>query len=158
MKFVKLTSSVGRDELLSVLRDYETVNAKVRFDEKRGKPAIRVKEKDGRVRITCEMIGGPSKDNGFFVGTYFKGRISERDGVTTLKGIITTAPIYHLGLAILFGFFIYQCIKVGGFSPIPIIALLFSLWMFKGEFGKQGIISRYLARAVKRAEENKKAR
>ena len=47
MKFVKLTSSVGRDELLSVLRDYETVNAKVRFDEKRGKPAIRVKEKDG---------------------------------------------------------------------------------------------------------------
>lgn len=158
MKFINLSSSVSREELLGCLRNYEVVNANVKFDEKHGRPAMKIKENGEKLKITCEMVGGPSKDNGFFVGTYFRGRLFERDGVTVLKGVVTTAPLYHLLLVLLFGFFIYQCIKIEGFSFIPIIALSFSLWMFKGEFKKQGIITRYLHRAFRFSEENKKAR
>ena len=102
------------------------------------------------------MIGGPTKDNGFFVGTYFSGRLSEKDGRTKLKGIITTAPIYHLFLIALVVVFIIQCFRLRGFSVIPPIIIIFDIFMFKNEFKKQGYIKRYLYRAARRMCENSK--
>ena len=49
----------------------------------------------------------------------------------------------------MFVFFIIQCFSVGGFSPIPVILLGFDIVMFKDEFRKQGIIKRYIFRALK---------
>jgi len=157
MRFLNLATDISRDELLSVIANYELVNENVLFDDKRGKPTIRVKEKKGnRVVVTCEMVGGASRDNGFLVGTYFAGSIKEKAGKTCLRGVITTAPIYHTGLLTLTVFFVYQCIKLGGFNPVPVILLVFNYFLFRAEYKKQGLISRYLARAVRRAESKKR--
>ena len=98
------------------------------------------------------MIGGPTKDNGFLEGTYFVGKLTESDGKTRLRGIILTAPIYHTFLALLLAFYVYRCISLTAFNPVPLILLIFSLMMFKKEFEKQGTIERYLKRAVRKAE------
>ncbi len=154
MRFVNLTTDVQRAELLAMIKNYELVNEKVVFDERRGKPIMKVKEKKkSRIGITCEMIGGASRDNGFFVGTYFSGSLTEKNGRTRLKGVITTAPIYHTGLLALTAFFVYQCIRLGGFNPIPVILLVFNYFLFRAEYKKQGLIARYLERAVRRAED-----
>ena len=156
MKFVNISFNAPRDEVLSILRDNERVNNKIRFDESRGKPFIKVKEKKGdRIRITCEYIGGPSKDNEFFVGTYFSGRLTEKNGVTRLRGHILTAPIYHLFMILLVVVFIIQCFKLKGFSVVPPILVIFDFFMFKSEFQKQGYIKRYLMRAARRIDEGK---
>ena len=158
MKFVKISSPLGKDELLATLANHEAVNENVKFDERYGKPVILVKEKNNRITMTCRMVGGPTKDNGFVVGTFFRGRISEKRGETILKGILTTAPIYHLMMLMLTGVFIYRCISLEGFSVVPVILLVFSYFLFKNEYKKQGIIDRYIKRAFRRAEENKKTR
>ena len=149
MKIVKLESYASRDELLGIIKNSELVNDRVKFDENKGKPLVHVKEKGEWLRIKCEMIGGPTKDNGFLVGTYFSGKLTEKDGETRLKGYLVTAPIYH---AILIGFFVWfvvQCFMVGGFSPVPPLLVLFDVLLFKDEFKKQGYITRYLYRAVR---------
>jgi hypothetical protein len=135
-----------------MIKDSERVNDKVKFDENKGKPLIHVKEKGDRLRIKCEMIGGPTKDNGFLEGTYFVGKLTEKDGISHLRGILLTAPIYHTILALILAFYVYRCISLGAFNPVPIILLVFSIFMFKSEFEKQGTIERYLMRAFKRAE------
>ena len=156
MKFVRLDCSASRDELLSVIANSELVNDKVRFDEEKGRPRIHVKEKKGeRLKIKCEMIGGPVKDNGFLEGTYFIGKFTEKNGASHLRGIILTAPIYHTFIALIMAIFVLRCIQLVAFNPVPIILLIFSLMMFRKEFEKQGTIERYLIRAVKRAEKNK---
>ncbi len=154
MKLINLVSSAPRDELLGIIKDHELVNDRVKFDEAKGKPRVYVKEKDDRLRIRCEMIGGPTKDNGFLEGTYFVGRLTERGGRTRLRGVILTAPIYHAILALILAFYVYRCISLGAFNPVPIILLAFSLLMFRAEFEKQGTIERYLIRAFRRAEQN----
>ena len=151
MKVVKLESFASRDELLGIIKNSELVNDRVKFDENKGKPLVHVKEKGEWLKIKCEMIGGPTKDNGFLEGTYFVGKLTERDGKTRLRGIILTAPIYHTLLALLLAFYVYRCISLVAFNPVPIILLIFSLMMFKKEFDKQGTIERYLNRAFKRA-------
>ena len=98
------------------------------------------------------MIGGPTKDNGFLEGTYFIGKLTEKNGVSSLRGVILTAPIYHTFIALLMALYVMRCIQLGGFNPVPIILLAFSFMMFKGEFEKQGTIERYLIRAFKRAD------
>lgn len=158
MKFVKVSAHGTKEDALSMIRNFELVNRGVKFNEKYGKPVMKVKNKGERVTVSCEMVGGPGKDNGFLIGTIFTGKLKERDGTVTLRGIITTAPIYHLGLLLLTAFFVYQCIRLGGFNPVPILLLAFSYMMFKREFAKQGLISRYLVRAFKIMEENKKTR
>ena len=158
MKLVKMVSELSREEIITAILDQESANANVTFNDKRGKPVFKLKDKNSKITVTCEMVGGPSKDNGFFVGTYFKGRIVDLGDRRVLRGVITTAPIYHSALLAIMAFFVYRCISLGAFNPIPIIALLFSLWMFKNEFAKQGLIYRYLGRAVFRAVEKKKAR
>ncbi len=155
MKFINLKSSASKDALLDAIKNSEKVNERVKFDDKQGRPHIRVKEKKkGGLYITCEMIGGPSKDNGFIVGTFFWGRLTERDGVSRLRGIILTAPLYHLLLIAFCVYFLIQCFIVGGITLVPVFLALFSLVLFKGEFKKQGIIERFFKRAIRFVENN----
>ena len=152
MKFIKLDTRLSREELLEVINDSEFVNDKVKFDDKKGKPKIHVKDNGKRVKLKCEMVGGPTKDNGFLEGTYFVGSFKETATGTHVRGIILTAPIYHTMLLLLALFYAYRCITLGAFNPVPLLLLIFSIAMFKGEFDKQGTIERYLHRAIKRAE------
>jgi hypothetical protein len=152
MKRIRLESTTSKDELLCVIANSELVNDRVKFDENKGRPRVHIKTKGDRIKLKCEMVGGPSKDNGFLEGTYLIGKLSESDGVTRLTGIILTAPIYHTFIALLMALYVMRCIQLGGFNPVPIILLAFSFMMFKGEFEKQGTIERYLIRAFKRAD------
>ncbi len=156
MRFINLSFDGDRESVITLLKNYERVNEGVQFDDKLGRPAIKIKESGSFITVTAKMVGGPTRDNGFIVGTFFLGKIKERDGKTKICGIITTAPIYHLGLLGLSALFVYKCIELGGFNPVPVILLLFSLFLFKNEFKKQGIIARFLARAKRRLEEQKK--
>lgn len=154
MKFISIKSSASRDSILDAVKNSERVNSGVKFDEKRGRPIIKVKERGTQLYLTCEMVGGHTKDNGFVIGTFFLGSLKERDGVARLSGIIMTAPFYHL---VLIGFCIYFLIQsfiVGGITLVPIILVIFSWFIFKDEFKKQGIIKRFLHRAVRYAENN----
>jgi hypothetical protein len=156
MKFIKVRSTATKDALISQLSDNESTNRNVKFDdEKRGKPHIRVKQNGDKLTLRCQYLGGASKDNGFLEGTYFKGKIKECDGYCEISGIAVTAPIFHFLMLVLIGVFIYQCITLGGISPIPICIVIFDIFMFWGEFKKQGIIERYIARAARRAEQTK---
>ena len=156
MKFVNMDFPASREEVLQMLKDNERVNKNVRFDDYRGKPHMKIKEKKGdKIKITCEMIGGPTKDNGFLVGTYFSGKLVEKNGRTHLSGVITTAPLYHLALIALVVVFIIQCFKLSGFSVVPPIIIIFDIFMFKNEFKKQGYIKRYLYRTARRLYEEK---
>ena len=148
MKFVKVKADTSKEEMINLLADNNRVNEKVRFDDKRGKPHMKIKEKNGKIRITCEMMGGVTKDNGFIVGSFFWGKIKENNGTATLSGIILTAPVYHFIFLLLMGFFVVQCIINKGFSIIPIFLLLFDILLFKDEFKKQGYIYRYIYRAA----------
>ena len=152
MKLINLESTVSRTELLDMISNSELVNEKVKFDENKGRPLIHLKTKGDRLRIKCEMVGGPTKDNGFLEGTYFVGKLTEKDGTSRLRGVILTAPIYHTFIVLLMALFVMRCIQLGGFNPVPIILLIFSLMMFRGEFEKQGTIERYLKRAIRKAE------
>ena len=149
MKLIKLDIATSRDEFLGVIRNHELVTDKVKFDDNKGKPVMHVKDSGKRIKIRCEMVGGPTKDNGFLEGTYFVGKLVEKDGITHLRGVILTAPIYHAFLALLAFFYAYRCAYLGAFNPVPLILLIFSLVMFKGEFEKQGTIERYLKRVVR---------
>ncbi len=154
MIFVNHKTSVPRDALLSVIKDSNRVNERVKFDESRGRPQMLVKERKRGFSMTCRFIGGASKDNGFIIGTVFIGKITERDGVTRLRGIITTAPLFY---AVIFALLVYSVIygiSIGGFNPVALIIAIASVIMFLPEFKKQGIIDRYLARAIKYAENN----
>ena len=153
MKFVKIRTRASSESILAMLFDNDRTNKGVRFDEKYGKPTFHLKEKDGRLRLKCEYIGGASKDNAFLDGTAFRGKITERGGVTTVSGVITTAFIFHMLIAVLLGVFVYQCINLGGFNPTPLCLLAFDIFMYYKEFKKQGLIKRYIERAVRRCEE-----
>ena len=152
MKIIKLDTNLSRSELLEAIKGSEFVNDKVQFDENKGKPKIHVKDNGKRVKLKCEMVGGPTKDNGFLEGTYFIGTLKESNSGTHVRGIILTAPIYHTLLTMLTAFYVVYSAMHGAFNPVPLILLIFSIVMFKGEFEKQGTIERYLHRAIKRAE------
>lgn len=149
MLFVNYKIHAPIEEVRSVLIDNNLVVDKEKFDTSAGTPKMRFKEKGDRLKITCEMTGKATRDNGFLVGTYFSGKLTEKNGVTALRGIILTAPIYHLILILLLAFFVYRCIVVGGFSVLPICLAVFDIFMFWGEFKKQCIIKRYIFRAFK---------
>ena len=155
MLFVNYKIHAARDEVLSVIRDNNLVVEAENYDTTKGTPKMHVKEKGERIKIKCEMTGRPTKDNGFLEGTYFLGKVKEKNGVCKVSGIILTAPIYHLIFLCLFSFFIFQCISVGGISPIPIILVIFDVFMFYGEFKKQSLIKRYIFRALKIVYKNR---
>ena len=150
MKFINLKTNAKAQDALSLLCNHELVNERVKFDDKKGKPIFIVKETKNTVKIKCQMSLGNVKDNGFLEGTYFIGKISESDSATSIKGVILTAPIYHSILMIIMAIFVYRCISLGGFNPVPVIMLLFSIFMFKNEFEKQGVIERYIHRVFRR--------
>lgn len=152
MKFVNASAPVSKEKLFSVMSNDAFVNSGVRFDKYI--PEMKVKQSaknNGRLRITCRIKNSPTKDNGFIVGTYFSGKITEKNGISTVKGVITTAPIYHLVLFALVAFFIYRCFSVGGFNPMPVVLVAFDVFMFWREFKKQGMIERYINRALRKA-------
>ena len=149
MLFVNYKIHADRDTVMSVLRDNNLVVEEENYDTSNGKPKMHIKEKGGRVKIKCEMTGRPTKDNGFLEGTYFLGKVREKNGVSKVSGIILTAPIYHFIFLCLFGFFIFRCISLGAISAIPIILVIFDVFMFYGEFKKQSLIKRYIFRALK---------
>ena len=153
MVFINLKTSAKKEELLPFLSDNKKVNANVKFDDKTGVPFMHFKEKDSSVHIKCEMMGGPSKDNAFLVGTYFKGKIKEVNGETVLKGVIVTAPIYHLIWFSLLCIMIWQCIYHAAISVLPILFVAFEVIMFSKEFKKQNYIKSYLNRAFSKIEQ-----
>ncbi len=157
MKFVNLKIKAPRNEVLSFISDKRRVNSNVRFDEKRGTPLMHVKEKGEKIKVTCEMINHSTKDNGFLVGTYFKGKLTENNGVTELRGVIVTAPIYHIVWFALLCVLIWQCFYHAAISALPILFVAFEFIMYTQEFRKQGYIKRYFERAFSRlyAEKNK---
>lgn len=155
MKFINIKFEASKNEVIQFISDNKKVNSNVRFDEKRGTPFMHVKEKDGKLGITCEMINRPTRDNGFLIGTFFKGKLKEADGITELKGIILTAPIYHIVWAVLLGVLIWQCFYYAAISALPILFVAFEIIMFSQEFRKQGYIARYLQRAAVRLSKEK---
>ena len=154
MQFVNIASHVGREELISMLKDNERTNRQVVFEERLGKPFMHITEGKGdRIKIKCELMGRATKDNGFLEGTYFKGRVKETDEGVKVTGIIVTAPIFHSIMLILLAVFIVQCFFVGGFSVVPVLLVIFDIFMFLTEFKKQGLIKRYILRAVRRVSD-----
>ena len=149
MLFVNYKIDAPRDEVMKSLLDSNSVVAEENFDVSNGRPRMHIKDGKQLLRLVCEMADGPSKDRDFKLGTKFLGRIKEIDGTTKISGIIVTAPIYHLVLLILFAYFIYKCITLGGFSVVPLCLLVFDIFMFWREFKKQSIIKRYIFRALK---------
>ena len=155
MKLINLRSTKAPQELLRAISDNSFVSDGVKFNDKGTRPHMHVKDKgNGKIKIKCEIMGGPTKDNGFLEGTYFKGRIKEYEGGSKISGIIVTAPIFHLVLVVLSLIIIAQCIFLKAFNPIPLFAIIFDLFMFYNEFKKQGYIQRYLMRAISRLEKN----
>ena len=91
------------------------------------------------------------KDINLKVAMYLK-EIAEKNGKTEIKGVITTALIFHLVLAVMFFAFVAVCIIRRGFSIVPICLIVFDVFMYKDEFKKQEIIERYLLKAIKLLE------
>ena len=156
MKALNILTKKSKEDVLKILNDNDKVNENVRFNDKKGgKPYMHIKEKSGKLKIRCEMIGRPTKDNGFVImGTVFNGKIREKNGETQISGVATTSVIYHIIMSILVAsllFFIFA------FSMYQLVAILvcviaFEFIFFYDEFKKQGYIVRYIERAIKRLE------
>lgn len=125
------------------------------FRTAKGRASIIIKERGEGVKMKCRMIDGPTKDNGFLEGTTFYGSVKERNGVTKVKGIVVTAPIYHFIIIALLVVLVIRCIALAAINPVPIILAIFSVFMFKDEYKKQGIIKRYIFKALKTTYRNK---
>ena len=150
MQLLKFKVPKSKDEIISILSDNDRVNAGRNFDKSKGVPFMKLKTKGDKIRMTCEMQGRATRDNGFIVGTYMSARLKEDDGVTTFKGVIWTAPLYHLIIIALFAYFVFQCIKLGGISVYPILIVIMDIMLFYGEFKKQKMIKSYVLRAMKK--------
>ncbi|MBQ3015907.1 MAG: hypothetical protein IJD79_03915 [Clostridia bacterium] len=149
MKAFKYKVNATRDELVALLSNDGEVNKFVSITEKKGTPHMHVTARGEKVKIKCEYVGGASKDNAFIDGTKLHGKIVEREGYTEFSGVIMTAPIFHVLLFLMFAFFVAMCIVNRGFNVVPICLVIFDIFMYKDEFRKQGIIERYVYRAVK---------
>ena len=152
MKLVNYKTTAKREQLLSLIKDSNRVNEKVKFDDKLGRPQMFVKERKNSITVTCRYVGGSSRDDGFIIGTFFWGRLVEKNGETRLNGIILTAPLFYAAILGLLVYSIVRGIALGGFNPIALILAVASYLMFRGEFKKQGVIERYLHRAIRMSE------
>ena len=156
MKIINISTHKSKEEVLDFLNNNEKVNENVRFDDKKGgKPYMHIKEENGRLKIKCEMIGRPTKDNGFVImGTVFHGKITEKNGETVISGIATTSVIYHIFMFLLVSFLLFSIFRFGAYPLIAILACVIAceFIFFGDEFKKQGYIVRYIERAIKRLE------
>ncbi len=150
MKAFKYRVNAPREELIDLLSDNEKVNKFCNCSHKKGAPHMHVSSNGEKIKISCEFIGGTTKDNAFIDGTKLHGKIVEKNGYTEFKGVIMTAPIFHTLLFLMFAFFVAMCIINQGFNVVPICLIIFDIFMYKDEFKKQEFIERYVARAVKR--------
>ncbi len=148
MLFVNYKIGVNKDKLLTTLEAPDSV-----WEDKSTR--IHVKRKEDRLKVKCERLDKGTRDNAFLEGTYFIGRVKEKGSGASVFGIILTAPIYHFFFVLLFAFFIYQCFSVGGFAPLPIVLVVFDVFMFKDEFKKQKTIKRYIFLALKKEYDEK---
>lgn len=159
MKRISIRTPLAREDILSALRDAPTVNEGLTFDDREGSPSVQIREGRGeRVRVRCYMLGGASRDNGYVQGTFFTGRIRERDGVTHLCGSIMTEPIFHVLWLALIAFFIVTCIQRAALSVVPVCLIVFVFFMFRKEYRKQEYLRRYILRAIHRLEKKKNLR
>ena len=149
MLLVNYKINAEKGAVLGVLRDNDRVVNAENYDLTSGKPRMHIKEKGNLLKIKCEMTEHATKDNGFLEGTYFLGGIKEENGRTSVSGVIVTCPIYHAILFAIFVYFIVQCFIIQGFSPIPIILIVFNIFMCKEEFKKQPLIKQYIFRTMK---------
>ncbi|MBE6645387.1 MAG: hypothetical protein E7612_08445 [Ruminococcaceae bacterium] len=148
MKFINIDYAAPREEVISMLLNNEAVNRNVRVDSSRGRHVITVEEKTkNRIKLKCKLVGGPSKDNGFVQGTTLNAKIVEKNGITKIRGVIVTEPVYHFFFFMMIVLFIVQCIRMRGISIIPPMLIIFDIFMFKNEFKKQKYIKSYLYRA-----------
>lgn len=155
MLFVNYKIGASRDEVMSVMNDKNLVADDESFRTAKGRASIIIKERGEGVKMKCRMIDGPTKDNGFLEGTTFYGSVKERNGVTKVKGIVVTAPIYHFIIIALLVVLVIRCIALAAINPVPIILAIFSVFMLKDEYKKQGIIKRYIFKALKTTYRNK---
>jgi hypothetical protein len=152
MKIIKIYSEASKEELIKSLYDRERTNKNVVFNDKRGTPLMKVSQKADRITVTCEFVGGATRDNSFFEGTTrFRGNVKEYENGSVISGVITTAPIFHAFLILFFVASVVAMIVMRGFNAVPICLIIFDVFMHKDEFRKQGIIARYISRAAKRA-------
>lgn len=152
MKFINIHAACTKEEYLETVRDNRVVNAGVRFSEDNSYPTAEVKTGRRSVRIRCRMVGGATRDNGFFFGTFFFGTLREREDGCRLRGVIVTEPLVHLIWLAVVVYYIITCIRIGGISLIPIFLSLLMFFMFRPEYKKQGILARYLSRAAHRVK------
>ena len=152
MKFVNFKINTTRERFLDTVRDNRIVNDGMAPSEDGASPTALVKEGKHLVRIRCRMVGGASRDNGFFFGTYFKGTVKEKEDGLHVRGLIVTEPIIHIFWLAIVIYFIIVCFQVGGISLIPIFLSLLLYFVFKPEYKKQNVLFRYLIRAAKRSK------
>lgn len=159
MKLIRLHTFASAARVQALLSDPDEVNRNVRFDEKHGTPKMHVMAEDtARISVRCEMLGRGTKDNAFLRGTRFYGRLTEKDGKVRLVGVILTEPLFHILFFAMLALSLVLCFSYGGFSAVPVCLAVFVFFMYRGEYRKQGIIARYLARVIKRAEEEPSAK
>lgn len=151
MRFIKLEADCAEEQLLDTLRDNAFVNEGIRFAEGQGKPHMHFKKRGKTIRMRCELLERPTKDNGFLMGTYFAGRTKRIGDKTRLYGVILTEPYFHIIWLALVAYFIWMCIAKAAFSVVPVCLIVFVYFMFRGEYKKQPRIKAYLMRACKRA-------
>ena len=156
MLFVNLKTAASRETVMKILADTRDMAKPDGREERLGKPTMILTEKGEKIKVSCRYIGGASQDYGR--ATYFVGRLREKDGNTTLRGMIITEPLFHIPFIALFIFFIYRCITLGAFNVVPVCLALFCFLMFRSEYAKQPRIRRYLRRAFRIADriENEK--
>lgn len=149
MVFVNYTIHASREEVAENLKNNIKIAEELGYDHAQKRPIMIIKENGESIRMTCELMSRGVRDNGFVFGTVFRGRLTEHNGVTALRGIILTAPVYHLFIIAIFAYFIYQCFALGGFSVVPVCLLIVSAFLFKDEFKKQSMIKRHIFCALK---------
>lgn len=145
MRYVHLNLETDRETFLAALADGKFIAPSDRAE----KPILHLNNKGERIRVTCEYLGGASKDNGFLVGTFFSGKFKEKEGQRYLNGWIMTAPVYHAILLALFAFAIVRSVQLRGFTLLPICAAVFDVFLFRREFSKQRVIENCLIRAAR---------
>ena len=151
MKRVNFKINSTREKFLETVRDNRIVNEGMAPMEDGSSPTAEIKEGKHLVRIRCRMVGGASRDNGFFFGTFFRGTVKEKEDGLYVRGWILTEPIVHLIWLAIVVYFVIVCIQVGGISLIPIFLSLLLYFVFKPEYRKQNVLFRYLIRAAKRS-------
>jgi|GEM_PF-2166661 len=159
MKRISIQTPLAREDILSALRDAPTVNAGLTFDDREGSPTVHVREgRADRLRLRCYMLGGASRDNGYVQGTFFWGRMRERNGMTYIHGSIMTEPVFHVLWLALIAFFIVTCIQRTALSVVPVCLIVFVYFMFRKEYRKQEYLRRYILRAIHRLEKKNNLR